>query len=122
MNFNQTHPCKDCPYRKDAPLKHWHKDHFKEVLEGIQSEKQGGLCGKAFGCHKNDGEVCRGFLMDQLKNNLPSIKLRLAISRGNVKSGYLDSVCSKVEMYKSAIDMVKANFPELLKKKRNATK
>lgn len=71
--------------------------------------------GKNYECHKKDGHVCRGFLQDQLKNNIPAIAVRLSLIKNKVGRKYLDTVeqkCSKIPTYEDVVEMAKANFPD----------
>lgn len=109
-DFTLKQPCNNCPYRKDAPLQHWAVEEFIDLLE---SEKD--LMGKVYGCHKKNGHVCVGWLMDQDERRLPSIELRILISKNNVTREYLDDLRFDIPRYASICDMVQANYPELTK-------
>lgn len=111
--FSCKSPCGNCPYRKDAPLQLWDKQEFKTLLESEDD-----FIGKVYKCHKNNGSVCIGWLIDQDNRNHPSLALRMSLIKHNVTRKYLDSLKSEFEMFKSIKDMVRANFPELLKKKK----
>lgn len=111
--FECTTPCNNCPYRKDAPLQHWDKFEYEKLLK-MESEPMGSI----YGCHKDNGSICVGWLMKQDEANLPSIKLRLALTQANITREYLDRLKS-TPLYKSVREMVKANYPNILKKKRN---
>lgn len=111
MDYTRKQPCDNCPYRTDAPLKHWAKEEFINLMQ-----KDKDYFGATFGCHKKDDHVCVGWLIDQDKRNLPSIQLRLSLSQNNVTIAYLDSLFCKVPLFKSIKDMVKANYPDLLRK------
>lgn len=67
-------PCGNCPYRKDAPLRLWHRDEFKKVLDSEASP-----FGSVFGCHKQNGELCIGWVLDQRRRNVPSVAFRMAL-------------------------------------------
>lgn len=108
MKYCKTKPCNNCPYRKDAPLRHWDVKEFTNLLE-----KDSDIMGALFGCHKKDGNVCVGWLMNQDKRNLPSIALRISLSKNNITVEYLDSLKSDSEMYGSVKEMILANYPEL---------
>lgn len=108
--FDATKPCSNCPYRTDAPVKHWHRDEFKKVIESEQA-----VIGAVFNCHKDNGSVCVGWLIKQVENDLPSIGLRLSLSRHQVTREYLDSLASPAPLYKDIRAMIRANFPGLLK-------
>jgi hypothetical protein len=108
--FSCTKPCTNCPYRTDASVQHWHKEHFEDLLKS-----ESDYLGKIYLCHKNNGSACIGWLMDQDKNNFPSIALRIKLTTERVGRKYLDKLKSPVKMYASITKMVKANFPELIK-------
>lgn len=59
MNFGKKSPCNTCPYRKDVTQQHWHKEEFEKLLTN-----ENDFMGKVYGCHKKDGNVCVGWLMD----------------------------------------------------------
>ncbi len=109
--FCKKSPCKNCPYRKDAPQRHWHKDEFEKLMK-----EENTLLGTVYGCHKKDGNVCIGWLMNQDKNNLPSMKLRLSLSKHEVDRTYMDALKCKSELFGSVEEMVSYNYPELLHK------
>ena len=110
--FSCTQPCNNCPYRKDAPLQLWDKFEFIKL-----KEKENDYMGAVYGCHKNNGSICVGWLMKQDENNFPSIALRMQLSKDNVTREYLDSLNSPSPLYKNVDAMIKANFPEILKNK-----
>lgn len=103
-------PCKNCPYRIDAPLRHWSVEEFKDLIKNSNEQ-----FGAVYSCHKKDGTVCTGFVLDQLDNNIPSIMLRISFSRNNVTGKFLDSLTCPVERYKSIQEMSMANYPEYFK-------
>ncbi len=109
--FQCTQPCSNCPYRTDAPLRHWDKAEFETLLESETDQ-----FGKTYGCHKNNGSICVGWLMKQDENRLPSIMLRIALSKHNITREYLDSLHSPAPLFNTVKEMIKANFPQLLKK------
>lgn len=111
--YHCTQPCGNCPYRTDSKKKLWHPDEFKKVLDS-----ENDYMGNTFLCHKQNGSICVGWLMDQDKRNLPSIMLRISLSKHNVTREYLDRLKSPAKLYKNAIAMIKANFPHLLKDKK----
>ena len=108
--FCKISPCNNCPYRKDAPLQHWSKEEFINLLN---TEKD--FFGAVFGCHKKDGSVCVGWLMNQDKRGFPSLALRVSLTKNNVTKEYLENLKCKSPMYDSVEEMCYANFPELKK-------
>lgn len=104
--FSGTQPCKNCPYRKDAPLQLWSKYEFDKLL---QSDKE--MFGSNYKCHKNDGSCCKGWLINQDNRNHPNINLRMAMIKEGVSRDYLDKLTCKVEMFDSIEEMAEANYP-----------
>jgi hypothetical protein len=106
--YCKTSPCKNCPYRKDAPLRYWSIEEFIDLLE-----KEGDYMGSVYACHKKDETVCTGWLMNQDKRGFPSIALRLSLSRNKVTREFLDSLKCKSEMFDTVEEMCHENYPEL---------
>lgn len=109
--FHCTNPCNNCPYRTDAPLKLWHASEYEKLLA-----TENDYMGSIYGCHKNNGSICVGWLMKQDENNFHSIALRISLSTHKVTREYLDSLHSPAPLYKNVKAMIRANFPKLLKK------
>lgn len=103
-----TSPCNNCPYRVDAPLQFWHKEEFIKLL--AQDKEQ---FGATYGCHKNNGTACIGWLMNQDKRNFPNINLRLLLSKHNVTREYLDKLSCDGEMFETIQEMAETNYEEL---------
>lgn len=106
--FECTKPCGNCPYRKDAPLRLWHKEEF-EKLAASENE----VIGKVYKCHKNNGSACIGWLIKQDENNFPSIALRMELTKQGVTRDYLDGLSSPAPMYDTVSQMIEANYPEI---------
>ena len=106
--FSCAQPCNNCPYRKDAPLKLWHKSEFEKLL--IQEQEQ---FGSIYNCHKNNGSICIGWLMKQSENNFPCITLRIAMIKKKIDKEYFDRLNSPAPLYKNVKEMIKANYPNL---------
>lgn len=109
--FYCTKPCGSCPYRMDTPVQHWAKEEFEGVMENEAS-----MIGKVYSCHKSNGSVCVGWLIDQVARDFPSIALRVSLRIHNVSREYLDKLKSPVALYASVRAMVRANYPEILKR------
>lgn len=109
--YKCSQPCCNCPYRTDAPLKLWHKEEFEKLLK-----KENDFMGVVYNCHKKNGSVCVGWLMKQDENNFPSIALRLSLSKHNITREYLDSLHSPSPLCKTVKQMIRKNFPQILKK------
>lgn len=103
-------PCKSCPYRKDTPLQHWDKSEFETLLA-----KDKEYMGAVYGCHKKNGTVCKGWLMNQDERNLPCIQLRISLSKQNITREYLDKLKCAVPRFETVEEMCYANYPELKK-------
>jgi hypothetical protein len=108
LDFSCKKPCSNCPYRKDAPKAHWDISEFIRLLD-TESDQ----LGTVFGCHKNNGTVCAGWMIHQINNNLPSIALRYKLMKMAVTSEELEQFSSPHEMYEDVREMCEANFPEL---------
>lgn len=106
--FGKKNPCNSCPYKISTPLRHWNIEEFKDLLA-----KELDYFGTVYRCHKKDGCVCIGWLMDQDKRNFPSIALRISLSKNNIDRKYLDSLKSKSPMYDTVEEMCYSNYPEL---------
>ncbi len=108
--FEQSSPCKSCPYRKDAKLAHWSIEEFEGVLANERDQ-----IGAVYLCHQKNGSACIGWLMNQMERGLPSIALRLSLIKHKIKGDYFDSIHCASEMFETVEEMCEANFPgELL--------
>lgn len=107
--FKPTQPCGNCPYRKDAPLQLWHREEFARLLANDKLQ-----FAPLYDCHKKNGHVCVGWLMNQDERRFPNINLRMKLSKENITGEYLDSLICSSERYSTIEEMVEANFPELL--------
>ena len=114
--FHCTQPCGNCPYRTDVPVRHWDKYEFEKLLNSETDQ-----FGAVYNCHKNNGSICVGWLMKQDENRLPSISLRISLSKHGITRDYIDKLHSPVPLYKSVRQMIKANFPTLLNKRKKTT-
>lgn len=112
--FKGTSPCVKCPYRKDAPLQMWDKVEFEQLLKNDADP----MNGKVYSCHKKNGTVCKGWLINQDKRFFPSINLRLLFVRRNITREYLDKLKSSKPMFKTIEEMCYANYPELENKNK----
>lgn len=106
--FAKRSPCNNCPYRCDAPLRHW---DVIEFINLIKSEAD--YFGTTFGCHKNDGNICIGWLMYQVDNDFPSIALRMVLLTHKITREYLESLQCSSDRYKTVLEMCIANYPEI---------
>ena len=110
---HMTRPCENCPYRKDAPKKLWHPTEFVRVLA---NEAPVDGVGTVFSCHKQatlppkQRGLCAGWALDQKKRDVPSIAMRLALSRMADPRAYMASLNSKgLKLYRTVQSMCRAN-------------
>jgi hypothetical protein len=108
--FSKKQPCNNCPYRTDAPLKLWSIEEFQDL---VMNDAE--YLGVTYLCHKKDGSACVGWLMDQARRDLPSIALRIEMSKHDVSADFLDSLRSPAPLYDNIQQMCEANFPEMIK-------
>lgn len=108
--FRRSRPCQNCPYRTDAPLQLWAVEEFENLVAN-----EGAELGTFYNCHKNDGCVCVGWLMKQDQAGLPSIRLRMSLSRHKVPVAYLDGLNSPADLYPDVLSMCRANYPKVFK-------
>lgn len=106
--YKGTSPCANCPYRKDAPLRLWAIEEYRTLLE--QDKEQ---FGKLYSCHKKNGTVCKGWLINQDIRNHPNLMLRISFIKNKITRKYLDKLKSVKPMFNTVEDMCFANYPEL---------
>ena len=109
MKMDIVQPCPSCPYRRDAPLAKWHRQHFETLL--VQDHPFGAL----YACHgtgkKKTQSFCAGWMLDQLERGLPNLNLRLFLARNNVTDETLDLYqTGDLEMYESLEEMCEENL------------
>lgn len=97
-------PCGDCPYRRDAPLGHWSPEEFIE-LERSDMDPTSPM----YGCHKKDGTLCRGWLMDQRERDVPNLSLRMQMGMVRGFREVIASVHCPVPRWPSIRVMAQAN-------------
>jgi len=104
-------PCENCPYRMDAPRGHWSREEFEGVL-GCEHTQ----LGSTYACHKQqdltpeERGFCAGWLLDQKKRNLPSLKLRLELIRDVTAVHALKHVSAEgIPMFPTIKAMCRAN-------------
>lgn len=101
-----THePCEKCPYRCDAPVGLWSPQEFERLLASDLDPD-----GVIYGCHKRNGDLCAGWLLDQRERGVPSVALRsrLAVDP-ELASGLRDVHDGGHELYDSVEAMCEAN-------------
>lgn len=116
MIWDRTTPCKSCPYRKDAKLRLWHKSEFENLLK--QDEPMPGTdvsMGHLFGCHEfnkrppEERRPCAGWLLDQKRRGVPSLRLRLAFSNKLVRDCFDKAGAAGLKMFRTIQSMARAN-------------
>jgi len=109
MKYDTMEPCRSCPYRIDAPLGLWHPSEFENLAATERSQ-----LGAVFGCHatrhRREPSVCAGWLLKQRDADVPSIALRVELSRTPGAAEALRTVSDGGhELYDSVEDMIEAN-------------
>lgn len=109
-------PCADCPYRRDAPRRHWHDEEFAKVRDAQRAERQGGMGGgRVFACHKHikldpkDRGWCAGWALQQRADNVPSIPLRIMLMDRETAQAFRDLDPAGLDLYDSVDEMLEAN-------------
>ena len=116
FKLETSKPCNNCPYRKDAPLRIWDVSEFIRLLQEDVKDANSENLGSGFGCHKQNGNTCTGWIVTQLKSNNPSIMARITELKLRL-NGYAENLKKAMNeqsnLYGSLEEMVLANFPEL---------
>lgn len=104
-------PCSTCPYRKDAPLGHWHPIEFRKLLAS-----EGTTFGAVYACHGQAHKeptargMCAGWLLDQKKRDVPSIALRVVLLKDSSAVEAIENVTSGgAKLFSSVRAMCRAN-------------
>jgi hypothetical protein len=112
MIWDRSTPCKSCPYRKDAPLKLWHRVEFLKLLHHDRNEVTGAL----FGCHEfnkrpsSQHRPCAGWLLDQKRRGVPSIQLRLALLKSPTAAACFNAASATgMKLFRTIQAMCRAN-------------
>lgn len=88
--FDVKQPCKDCPFRKDADMRHsLGPDRMKEIVSNLLDDDN-----KTFTCHKtidydnrqnkDQEQMCMGSMVFLHKIGRPTISQRLAYAWGHL--------------------------------------
>lgn len=109
--WDRTEPCASCPYRKDAPIRLWHKVEFKKVL--VQDADP---MGAIFGCHEfnkrptEEQRPCAGWLLDQKRRNVPNLQLRIKLWRNEQAAKCFNALSPKgLKLFRTIKAMCRAN-------------
>lgn len=99
-------PCPSCPYRRDARPEFWHPTEFVRLLANDANSLEGGI----YHCHQGRKLPPEGWLLDQKKRGLPSIKLRLLLLTNPESCELLETVHDGgLSLYDSIEEMCEAN-------------
>lgn len=121
MKWTIESPCKSCPYRKDSPLALWDNAEFENLLFHDADP----LHGNMFACHatrhrpQSEREPCAGWLLDQKRRRVPSIRLRLTLMHHPEAVKCLETVTSGGHrLFRTIQAMSRANFKASRQKRR----
>lgn len=114
-------PCDTCPYLRTTPVGIWHPEEYSKLQANDHDT------GSTFGCHLNDGSLCRGWLADQKRRGIPNLNLRLRLMCNSTDLDTYKSVNPRdPDLYTSIAEMCDANrgraFPKRSKKARKLEK
>lgn len=96
-------PCANCPWRLDAPRKHWDPSHFVEIWRNCQDDGT-----NVMACHKSTKQrprVCQGWVRVL---GFEAIGVRLAVMRGQVTTAEIEHRAGP-ELFTSFAAMLRAN-------------
>lgn len=102
---DQRNPCKDCPWRIDAPAGHWHKDEFVNIARTCRGD---GL--RRMGCHNSSPDnpiICMGWVRVE---GFDSIGVRLACISGELNPADVNTTTGP-DLFNSIQDMIDAQRP-----------
>jgi hypothetical protein len=106
-------PCDNCPWRKDAPTRYWHPDHFKDIWASCQDDGTNMML-----CHKTNEQtpearkshrlICQGWLRVM---GFDAIGVRLAVIQGYASAEEVNDrkVVPTATLYPSFAAMLEAN-------------
>ncbi len=110
--WTQSKPCAACPYRRDTPTGVWSPEEYERLLAN-----DGHDMGATYGCHLNsarpesEGEPCAGWLADQKRRGVPSIRLRMVLMTTPDAATLYEKIDDKdPSLYGSIEEMVRANM------------
>lgn len=66
-------PCASCPYRRDVPAGIWHPDEYAKLP--AYDADTGDQPYQAFGCHRDDGRLCAGWLGHRRPMHLLAVRI-----------------------------------------------
>lgn len=115
----EPNPCKSCPYRKDAPLRLWHRSEFQNLLAHDAEP-----LGHPFACHKYrnrpEAPYCAGWILDQKRRGFPSIRLRLSMRNPELRKAIEAVTDGGHRLWSTIKSMCRANGARTPKKRPNS--
>jgi len=113
VKWDQKQPCKSCPFRRDTPVGIWDWGHYVQLRRGDTDPLNGAL----FACHQyrllspSEQRPCAGWLLDQRRRGVPSIRLRLALGNNPAAQAlFEDARDGGHVLYDSLDEMCDANI------------
>lgn len=110
MKILERQPCKTCPYRQDTPVGIWHPAEFAKLAASDRHDFS-----PLYACHKygkaeaSDRSMCAGWLLDQMRRNVPSLMLRIKLLDGVLAEQAVAVTDGGHDLYPSIADMCRAN-------------
>ncbi len=114
MKYDRRTPCASCPYRREVEQAFWSKEEF----DNLRRQNANTFGGAVFGCHETnkkppeEHQICIGWLLDQKKNNVPSIPLRMTLmTKEDALNCFKEISDEGLDLYASVEEMCEANYP-----------
>lgn len=114
MKWDQQQPCTTCPYLRRSPLAIWDEAEFLN----LKRQDADPIRGRTFGCHsfrklpQAEHRVCVGWLLDQARRHMPSMRLRMELlANAEAMAAFARLSADGLEMYDSIHQMHLANYP-----------
>lgn len=108
MSKCATEPCPSCPYRLDTPKGVWSLEHYERLPaydNGILSQMHHGAIAP-FGCHYDNGNLCKGWLDCHGADNLLALRISGEITMEM-------RTPSSIPVYHSGKAVLAANLPHM---------
>lgn len=105
-------PCRNCPWRVDAPRRHWDPSHFTEIWHNCQDDGAHEMA-----CHKSTRAMplpCQGWVRVM---GFGAIGVRLAVMTGKVSLAEVDDQRGPA-LFPSFAAMLEANGIRLPRRNR----
>lgn len=112
VSVHPKSPCASCPYRTDAPRGHWSREEFRGLLASENT-----TLGAVYACHGHakvepkERGICAGWLLDQRRRNVPSIRLRMLLATNDAAAQAMRDATpgDGVKLYPTVKAMCRAN-------------